>query len=326
MLLGITIYIRHVYLKNLLPVSQSNKSVLVTIPTGSTLTDIANILDKAGVIRSSWAFEWYVKNDDNSRANLEAGTYELRPSETVQQIVVILTQGDVAPDQVVILPGQRIDQVEKALIHDGFSQADVISALKADQYRSDFPMLKTLPPGADLEGFLYPDSFAKTTTTKAGDIIKESLSEMQSKLTPDIEQGFTAQGLNVFQGITLASIVEQEVNKPSDKPIVAQVFESRLKLGMPLGSDVTAYYGAIIAGQQPSVNYDSPYNTRLHTGLPVGPISNVTTTDLDAVAHPANTNYLYFVTGDDGTTYFAQTLEEHNQQVQQYCQKLCQAP
>ncbi len=96
-------------------------------------------------------------------------------------------------------------------------------------------------------------------------------------------------------------------------------------MGIPLGSDVTAYYGARINGQPPSTSYDSPYNTLLHKGLPPGPISNVSDSSLSAVAHPANTDWLYFVSGDNGNTYFSKTLEEHQALTAQYCHKLCSA-
>jgi UPF0755 protein len=94
---------------------------------------------------------------------------------------------------------------------------------------------------------------------------------------------------------------------------------------MALGSDVTAYYGSILAGKTPSIHYDTPYNTLLHTGLPPGPISNVSDSSLDAVANPVPTDWLYFVAGDDGTTHFSKTLEEHEALTQQYCHKLCSA-
>lgn len=318
-----TVLIRNVYLANLKPVSGTNSTIVTTIPMGSSLDQIASILKKADVIRSAWSFEWYVRNDNYARINLEAGTYIVHTNQSVQQIVTQLTEGKASGKLVVILPGQRIDQIETALINDGFSKAAVVSALNPTQYISQYPMLASLPQSATLEGFLYPDSFAKDDTTTASTIVKDSLTEMQNKLTLDIINGMNKQGLNIYQGVTLASIVEQEVNKPSDQAKVAQVFLSRLHTGMDLGSDVTAFYGAIVAGQPPSVNYNSDYNTRLNPGLPFGPISNVTENSLIAVAHPADTNYLYFVTGDDGITYYSATLAQHNQQVQQYCQKLC---
>jgi UPF0755 protein len=179
------------------------------------------------------------------------------------------------------------------------------------------------PANASLEGLLYPDSFQKDANTNPSQIISESLVEMGQHLTPSLQAAFAAEGLTTYQGITLASIVEQEVSKPSDQAQAAQVFLSRLKLNMPLGSDVTALYGAIVAGQTPSLTYNSPYNTLLHTGLPPTPISNVNAQALNAVAHPANTNWLYFVTGDNGTTYFEQTAQQHQADTNAYCHVLC---
>jgi UPF0755 protein len=315
--------LNNVYQSNLKPVNGTNNTLVVTIPTGSSLPQIADILKKNGAIKSAWAFEFYVRNDNNARSNLEAGTYIFHPNMSVPQIVTQLSQGKASGKLVVILPGQRIDQIETALINNGFSKTDVISALNPSQYVSKYSMLTSLPQDATLEGFLYPDSFAKDSNTTASTIVNESLAEMQKNLTLDIVNGFNKQGLDIYQGVTLSSVVEQEVNKLTDRAMVAQVFLSRMSAGMNLGSDVTAYYGAIVAGQTPSVNYDSPYNTRLHSGLPIGPISNVSQSSLLAVAHPANTNYLYFVTGDNGVTYYSTTLDVHNQQVQQYCKKLC---
>jgi UPF0755 protein len=146
---------------------------------------------------------------------------------------------------------------------------------------------------------------------------------MGEHLTPDVQAVFASRGLTTYQGVILASIVLQEVNKPTDQAQAAQVFFSRLKTGMMLGSDVTARYGAIAAGHEPSLTYDSPYNTLKHMGLPPSPISTINATALDAVIHPANTEWLYFVAGDNGTTYFSSSLEEHQNLTDKYCHKLC---
>jgi UPF0755 protein len=146
---------------------------------------------------------------------------------------------------------------------------------------------------------------------------------MGQHLTPAVQAAFASQGLSIYQGLTLTSIVLQEVNKPTDQAQAAQVFLTRLHTGMMLGSDVTARYGAIIAGQAPNLTYDSPYNTLLHTGLPPTPISTISQGALTATTHPAATNYLYFVTGDDGTTYFSTNLQDQQANTQKYCHKLC---
>jgi UPF0755 protein len=322
--LVVTAYlVRHNYDQHLQPVSASQRSVLVTIPSGATVQQIGNKLESQGVIRASWAFEWYVRTQD-VRNSLQAGTYYLRPNQSVQDIVNVLTHGKVATDLVTILPGQRLDQVKEALVNNAsFSAADVDKALDPTLYANE-PALADKPSTDNLEGYLYPDSYQKTADTKPETIIRSSLQSMQKHLTPEIRAAFTKQGLTVHEGIILASIVEQEVSNPKDKPTVAQVFLLRLRQGMPLGSDVTAFYGALKAGADPSVAFDSAYNTRLHPGLPPGPISNVSDASLQAVAHPASTDYLYFVAGDDGVTYFSHTNAEHEALTAEHCKKLCQ--
>jgi UPF0755 protein len=315
--------LRQEYNSNIKAVSSNANPIEITIKPGSSLPQIASTLKSADVIKSVWAFEWFVRNDGYASQYIEAGTYDLRQNQDVAAIVLELTNGVQASNLVTILPGQRIDQIETSLIRDGFSKSAVVNALQLSNYVNKYPMLQYAPSDATLEGYLYPDSFDRVNSTTVADIVNESLAEMQSKLTPSIVAGFAANGLNVYQGITIASIVEQEVSQASIKPTVAQVFISRYKLGMTLGSDVTAYYGSIVAGLTPSLTYDSPYNTLINVGLPPGPISNVSESSLEAVAHPSDTNYLYFVSGDDGTTYFSTTLAEHEAQTQQYCTKLC---
>jgi peptidoglycan lytic transglycosylase G len=313
--------VRHEYYNNLQPVSGSNQVKLVTIVNGASTNDIADMLHADGLIRNAATFEWYV-GSNGAHGDLQAGTYALKPSMSLPDIVSLLASGKVATNLVTILPGQRLDQVRAALIKSGFSASAVDAALEAGQY-NNYPALSDKPAAADLEGFLYPDTFQKTEDTSPQVIVEESLNEMGQHLTPSIRAAFAREGLSVYQGVTLASMVEQEVSNSSDRAQVAQVFLSRLKNGMPLGSDVTAFYGAILAGQHPSTTYDSPYNTLIHKGLPPGPISNVSESSLQAVAHPADTSWLYFVTGDNGKTYFSKTAAEHDQQTAQYCHKLC---
>jgi UPF0755 protein len=174
-----------------------------------------------------------------------------------------------------------------------------------------------------LEGLLWPDSYQRDEGTDPSVIIRESLLAMGEHLTPDVQAAFAAEGLTTYQGVILASVVIQEVNKATDQTQAAQVFLSRLKSNIMLGSDVTVRYGAIAAGKSPSLTYDSAYNTHLHLGLPPSPISTVNESSLQAAAHPASTDWLFFVTGDDGTTHFSKTLEEHEALTAKYCHDLC---
>jgi UPF0755 protein len=329
--------IRRTYEQNLRPLSSSQQTQDVTIPLGASVKEIAQILDEAQLIREAWAFEWYVRNND-AREALQAGTYPLRPNQSVQEIVAILTNGKVSTDLVTILPGQRLDEIKATLINYGFSEKDVETALDPAQY-ADHPALVDKPASASLEGYIFPESFQKTATTNPSQIIRQALDEMQEVLTPDVRAGIVRRGLTVHQGIILASIIDQESGSEEDKPIISQVFQKRINIGMQLGSDVTAIYGAILdevslpddpaRAAAISVSHDSPYNTRIHGGLPPGPIGNVSKSALQAVGNPAATDYLFFVAGDPdehgnpGKTYFARTVEEHEANVAEHCKILC---
>lgn len=314
--------VRHQYHENLKPVSNDQRTQIITITSGSSVQQIADQLAERKVIHNSWVFQWYVHSKELS-AKLQAGTYAISPSQDIPTIVSTLTKGKVAHQLVTILPGRRIDQVRADLINDGFGVDAVDAALQPSRYR-DLPVMAYVPTTAtSLEGLLYPDSFERTDQTDPSDIIRQSLNEMEQHLSTSRQAQFAQHGLNVYQGLTLASVVEQEVAKQSDRDQVAQVFLLRLQKGMTLGSDVTARYGAIVAGKKPSVTYDSPYNTRIHQGLPIGPISTVSESSLQSVAQPAATDWLYFVAGDDGTTHFAHTLDEHQANVNQYCHEKC---
>lgn len=316
----------HQYSEGLLPVSDDTRTQKIVIKSGSSDKQIANLLYEHGLIRSKWVFEIYLSQND-ARSKLKFGTYDLSPSMNTGQIVSILTDGRVASSLVTITPGSRIDQVEQELVRAGFDTAEVRNALDPSLYKGN-PALTDKPLTASLEGFLYPDSYARVDSTKPSLIVRESLNEMSKYLTPDLRAAFAKQGLNTYQAITLASIIGKEVGASSDRSEVAQVFLKRLAIDMPLQSNVTALYGAIHDGlnlpsdwrraESIAIAHNSAYNTYKHKGLPPSPISNVMSSDLDAVAHPAKTDWLYFVTGSDCKTRFAKTIDDHNQNIKKY--------
>jgi UPF0755 protein len=308
------------YERNLGPVSSNQSVADFTVSPGDSRDQIAANLENAHLIRSQVAFINYIRS--NHIGTLQAGTYELKQSMSVRQIVNKLKNGDVAKNLLTILPAKRLDQIRAMFIASGYTADQVDAALDPGQYR-DMPLLASLPPGATLEGFLYPDSYQKDAATPAATIVRESLDELNGHLTPDVLSGFSAQGLSVYRGVTLASIVAQESDDATAQPTIAQVFSTRLKQGIPLGSDVTAFYASSIAGISPSVTIESLYNTRIHPGLTPGPIGNVTDSALKAVAHPAGTDYLFFLAGDDDKIYFSHTQAEQDANARAHCQKKC---
>jgi UPF0755 protein len=292
------------YGNNLKPVSADTTTMYFSVESGETKHEIASGLKKQGLIRNPGAFENYLRS--NEIDVLQAGTYSLSPSMSVQTIVDKMHKGEVTKNLLTILPGKRLTQVKDAFAKSGYTQAEIDSAFNTAAY-SDHPVIASLPAGASLEGFLYPDSFQKEINTPASVIVRESLDEMQKYLSSEVIAGFGAQGLNTYQGVILASVIEREVPADKDRPIVAQIFLSRLRQGIKLESDATT----------------SVYNTYENPGLPPSPISNITKSALNAVAKPANTDYLFFVSGDDGVTHFSKTKAEHDDAVKQYCQKKC---
>lgn len=309
LLAGAIGFIRHTYNESIKPVSGSQQSKLVTVELGATAKEIALQLKEAGLIRETWAFEWYVRTN-GLRDKLQAGSYYINPSQSVSEIAAIITKGRTATELVTILPGKRIDQLKQAMVNAGFNPSEVEAAFDPALY-AGHPALVDKPAEASLEGYIYPESFQKASDTKPQVVIAKALDEMQTHLTPDVRAGFVRQGLTVHQGVILASIIEKEVGKTEDRPVVAQVFLKRLKIGMKLESDATTSYGAILDNKTPTHDYDSPYNTYMYPGLTPGPVSNTSVSSLKAVANPASTDYLFFVAGHDCKTRFSKTLQEH---------------
>ncbi|HEX5394799.1 MAG TPA: endolytic transglycosylase MltG, partial [Candidatus Saccharimonadales bacterium] len=309
------------YGNNLKPVSSQSETEFFTVESGSGVHVIAVNLQQSGLIRSSSAFETYV-TANNYRDKLQAGTYKLSPSMSVQTIVAKFVDGDVAHDLLTILPGKNLREIQQAFKEAGYNSSEIKSAFSPAAY-ANHPALASLPKGKSLEGYLYPDSFQKQSNTPASVIVRQALDEMNKHLTQDVINGFGAQNLNTFEGITLASIIAKETDNPADQPFVAQVLLTRLADGMLLQADATAHFASDMMGQPRSLSVSSPYNTYVNQGLPPGPISNVTKEALYAAAHPAKTDYVYYFTGKDCKMHYTKTLDEHNAAIAKYGVKSC---
>ncbi|MBW4061123.1 endolytic transglycosylase MltG [Candidatus Saccharibacteria bacterium] len=290
------------------------KPTIFIVKPGQSAPAVASDLATAKLIRSRNAFITYL-NFHHLRGEIKAGSYALSPSDSSPHIANVITVSS-SLGQVVIPEGYTIRQIETAVASHGISTASFEAALAEPHTQAG---LSSKPTNASLEGYLFPDSYEVVPgVTTASQLVNTMLDTFTAKVRTTYDADFAAEGLTRHQGLTLASIVEKEVSRPEDRPIVAQVFLKRLKLGMPLGSDVTVDYGAAQLGTTFSTTLNSPYNTYLHTGLPIGPICNPGLSALDAVAHPAATDYLYFVAGSDGVTHFAATYAEHQANVAKY--------
>jgi UPF0755 protein len=199
------------------------------------------------------------------------------------------------------------------------------AALDFSTAASDAQLIHHLDPAArDLEGYLFPDTYATMRRTTAADLVPRMVAGFEKALTPEIRAAASARGLSVRALVTLASIVEKETGKPEERPLVASVYANRLRIGMPLQCDPTVIYALQLAKRydgnltRENMQIDSPYNTYRYPGLPPGPIANPGRASLEAAAHPADVPYLYFVARGDGSHVFASSLEEHNRNVDAY--------
>jgi UPF0755 protein len=312
---GLTIIVGYSWYRTELRPAGSGPAQVFVVAPGTNAPKVASALHDARLIRNRNAFLTYM-NFHGLRGLLKAGSYSIAPSESSPQIAAILTRGDSSLGELVIPEGYTIKQIEAAAAKRGIATSDFEAALAAPHSQA---ILATKPAGVSLEGYLFPDSYQIIPgTTTASSLVTAMLGDFAARVGTTYNQAFAAEGLSLHQGLTLASIIEKEVSRPSDRPIVAQVFLKRLKLGIPLGSDVTVDYAASLLGTTFNTGLNSPYNTYLHAGLPLGPICNPGLSSLDAVAHPAATDYLYFVAGTDGVTHFATTYAQHQQNIAKY--------
>ena len=335
------------YEMQLKPFSSDSNKVSVTVEDGSSVSVVANTLASKNLIRNRLAFEVYVRL--NNKNSIKAGTCMIAPSESVADIVNRMNNGCHDFKTITFSPGgtlesskyqasQSSDGVDKTSVRyilrqAGYSDDEISNAFKA---KYDNPLFADRPSGSSLEGYVFGETYQFTGDATAKDVLQTVFDHMYKVVQKnDLVNKFKAQGLTLYQGLTIASIVERELGC-EDKPTVerknrcyqyqrgiAQVFITRYKKNMQLGSDVTFIYAADKAGVKPKVDIDSPYNTRKHTGLPPTPIATPGELSLKAVADPAPGDNLFFIAGDDGLIYFAKTDEEHKNNIDKYCQKLC---
>ena len=304
-------------------------SVTVEIRQGDNAEIIAERLKSAGVIDNTDLFGELVALE-GLQDHLAAGQYDFNKNMAVADIITRLHDGDVGAIKVTIPEGKRVEEVAAIVQGAGLVSAqDFLSAAQAGHYNYDF--LTGVAPGSSLEGYLFPDTYNFPRHNKPEDVVNAMLKDFNQRLTPEMRAGFAQQGLSVKQAVTLASIVEREAQLSTERPTIASVFLNRIREGMPLQADPTVQF-ALAANAQNVARYGwwkqdltlvdlkqtSPYNTYLQTGLPPGAIANPGQASLEAVAHPAQTNYLYFVAKGDGSHVFAATFAEQQTNIARY--------
>jgi UPF0755 protein len=292
---------------------------VVEIPRGSGPAAIGRTLVAAGVVRDELTFRvalWL----SGSERRLQAGDYRFDRPLSALDVVGKIERGEVDLRPLTFREGLTIAEMSTVFESGGFGPAS--SFVEASK---DVSLVSDLDPDArDLEGYLFPDTYALPRTADARGVTRLMVERFRKVLNDDLVSAATRQGRSVRQLVTLASLVEKETARAEERPLVAAVYANRLRIGMGLQCDPTVIYALQLVGKfdgnlrREDLAFDSPYNTYRYPGLPPGPIAAPGKGALEAAASPAEVEFLYFVSRNDGSHEFAKTLDEHNRNVRKY--------
>ncbi len=294
------------------------------IEKGDGAAKVCQTLAQAGAVKYPGVFRLYLKMSGAS-SKLQVGEFEIEKGSGYDAIISLITTTQVRHETVRVrfTEGWTVEQFVDALVKAGVGSED--------RYRQvlngwDFGYDYIPEAGTEnrMEGFLYPDTYEFYVDAKEEDVIRKLVNAFDSKMrSAGVFDAVKEKGLDFYDTLILASIVEKEGQLAEEQPIIASVFMNRLKINMKLQSCATVNY--VLEEKHFILTYEdmateSPYNTYLYSGLTPTPISNPTATTMLAAINPADTDYLYFLSKNDGTgsSAFARTLAEHNKNIQKY--------
>ena len=289
--------------------------IFVDLAPGSSTLRIGKQLETAGVVRSQLGFHlmrlW-------KRGTLRAGEYRFDHPATVAEVYARIERGDVFTKVLIVPEGANIFEIAGRVEQAGLGTRQEFLDAVVNQTN----LVRDLDPGAtSLEGYLFPDTYRFPRKATPAQIAAAMVRRFR------FEAGQLGLKERVHAVVTMASLVERETAVDAERPLVASVFQNRLARNMPLMTDPAVIYGLEGEGRwrgaiyQTDLSHDTPYNTYLHTGLPLGPIANPGIKSLRAAMEPAQTDYLYFVAAGanaQGRSLFSSTLDEHNRNVADY--------
>lgn len=321
------------YKMNLSAVDRDNKEEkLVTIAPGSSMSSIASTLKKENVIKAGWAFELYAKFSGNT--NLQAGTYRFSPSFDVEKIVSMLASGDVNKQvelKISIPEGSNLRDIAKTISKNtSYTEKEILEFLNSENYvnglMAEYPLIFTQEilnkkVKYPLEGYLFPATYTYLEKQPSLEEIFKPMISKTVEIMKVYEDDMKKNNLTPHKLLTIASLIEEEATEKIDREKIASVFYNRLEIGMPLQTDPTVLYA--LGTHKDRVLYkdlevDDPYNTYRNKGLTPGPIANAGKLSIDAVLHPSDTDYFYFLAAKNGEVIFTKTFEEHKKAIEKY--------
>lgn len=292
---------------------------LIQIPRSSSVPQIAERLESQGIIRSARAFRWFARLSGAGSA-LKAGEYRFEGPISLADVVQKVRLGMVFYHKVTVPEGLTMDEIATLLTALGFGSAE-----KFKNSIKRYDVVSDLDSKADsVEGYLFPETYYLTRDMSEEEIIRTMVVHFRRIWTPERAERARELELSLREVITLASLIEKETGVPDERPLVSAVFQNRLRLNIKLACDPTVIYAVKQVKEfdgiihQSDLRFDSPYNTYLYPGLPPGPIANPGLGAIDAALQPADVDYLYFVSKNDGTHIFSTRYRDHDQAVRLY--------
>jgi peptidoglycan lytic transglycosylase G len=293
-------------------------SIIVEVPHRS-VQEILRLLQEKGVLREGSFGRVYLALTRRA-AKLQAGEYLFEEPLTAPQVFKKLVKGDIFYHRVTVPEGLRSAQIFNVFIKEGFGSAEDFQREFLDVSR----IADLDPEAADLEGYLFPDTYALARGTTAARIVDQMVQSHRLLWGDEWLKQARDEGFNIRQTVTLASLIEKETGQGQERGLISSVFHNRLREGMKLQCDPTIIYALVMRDRYHGVitrsdlHLDSRYNTYAYQGLPPGPIANPGREAIRAALFPESTDYLFFVSMNNGRHTFSTTLREHNQAVDRY--------
>jgi len=292
---------------------------LVEIPSGLGTGAIGQRLVDSGIVRDRISYRVALWLNGNA-TRLQAGEYRFDHPMTARDVIGKIVRGEV--DQVAITFREGLTIAEMAAVFEAEGFGPAATFVEAAR---DASLIADLDPAAkDLEGYLFPDTYKVSRRIDAARLVRAMVNRTAEALTPELRRAAEDRRLTVRQLVTLASLVEKETGQQDERRLVAGVYANRLRIGMALQCDPTVIYALQRQGRyngnlrRDDLAFDSPYNTYRYPGLPPGPIAAPGQASLEAAASPADVDFLYFVSRNDGSHVFSRSLEEHNRNVRKF--------
>ncbi len=303
------------------PAPQAGQQEVITIdvPRGSTLTAVSFELRKHGLIKNPRLFRLYARIKGQSHS-LKVGEYEISRGDHPKKILEILSSGKSKLYSITFPEGANIFEMASAL-----DRTKLFSGLEFLKKARDSNYVSSLlgEPYSSLEGFLFPETYNYTKYTSLDELIRSMVRRFEVVFN-EVSQGYNG-NLSKFQIVTLASVIEKETGAPEERELISSVFHNRLSKGMRIQSDPTIIYGYWVETGEPLRNIRrsdivraTPYNTYTVKALPIGPIANPGLEALRAAMFPAQSNYLFFVSRNDGTHVFTTSYKDHQRAVRDF--------